>query len=416
MALDRTFSTIQSGLVTLGGKKPAAPFLERLRAGPVADKFFCIGALAGYLGMAGYGAHLWLAMNGQSGLPAGYGDMRQVHSSLQFFLFFAPFIVGFTIQAGPKLLGVSTPVPGFSLFILFLLLVGSIAKAVEPGSMIAGSMLCLAFVWVILFFSKTVVRNYATINTHALFFLTASQLGFCLACFAPYTVSGNALVLFWLAVVPALYAGGEQFVSSFLGGRRISGWGGVLLRFSYLLSALAAMVVLFWPSGLAWQLWTWSSLVSICVFLYSSSLWRLSSAQIRTPLGLAMCLSYLWALLGAMMLILDGMPFADLGLHTWATGWGVTAILAISSQVMGHLSGQPLYSDRTAIFVVLLWQLVPLGRGLFHWLPIGGFFSWVVLSAASVSLLIWVVQLIRAEYRIVRRQFSLRSGERLGSC
>ena len=79
---EANFSTAQPDLVQIGSRKKPAGLPEKLSAGPIAGHFFAVGAVAGFLGMAGYGVHLWFMLAGQMDVSENYLQMKHLRVHL----------------------------------------------------------------------------------------------------------------------------------------------------------------------------------------------------------------------------------------------------------------------------------------------------------------------------------------------
>lgn len=411
-----SISHSQPQLVQITSRKKPASFSERFSAGPIADKFFTVGAIAVFIGIAGLGTHLWLMLNGQMDTPTNYADLKFLHVLIQYYLFFAMFTLGFTIQAGPKLLGLTVnqrfPSPVILIVPTLLLLTGF--YWIDHTRHAAALGIFVTFAWILVIWIRLCRR--AALNQHAQFFLSHSLAGFALLPLLDLRIPADALVGFWIAVAPAIIGGSEQFIANFSGGARCSGRWGLLIRFLYASTSLYAFFSLQIQGAVYWRLWAAGVCTCFLLFAYATKAWKSIRSIFLTPLQFALAISQFWLLLAGALVLYYGDWALDSALHLMASGWGLILILAVSSQIMGHLSGRDVWSPRTGKILLIFWQLVPLGRGISFSGPYSSHFAWISTVIATVVLGIWAVQVIRAEVTILRRQLGLSQGEYLGSC
>ena len=76
----------------------------RLFGGPVVDLFIGAAVAFGVVGAVGIAAYLWLALHGFVDIPVRYTALRRAHFLLMTYLFFAPIVIGFLLQAAPRFL------------------------------------------------------------------------------------------------------------------------------------------------------------------------------------------------------------------------------------------------------------------------------------------------------------------------
>lgn len=101
---------------------------------------------------------------------------------------------------------------------------------------------------------------------------------------------------------------------------------------------------------------------------------------------MAFFFGYYWAVTAALLVLKDGAAAADRSNHLLTTGWITPLVVAISAQMLRSFKGSFALHPKLLARLLLLWQIVPLCRGL---LPPGT--APVVLgpvaSAAAILLL-----------------------------
>ena len=96
------------------------------------DKFFLLGAIAGLFGSLILGIYVWLMRSGLVLPDVRYHSLRSFHATMQFYLFLTPFILGFLLQSGSKLLELEKPLPRMTGIILPLTITGAIFMLFYP--------------------------------------------------------------------------------------------------------------------------------------------------------------------------------------------------------------------------------------------------------------------------------------------
>lgn len=384
---------------------PVHSKLGRLQLGPVVDKFFLTAYLAGLIGIAYLGIHLWMILNGLIPARASYLFMRQAHAEIQIFLFLGLFILGFMFQASPKLFGVPRTTSRWCLTVPALLLLG-VALRLWPIIDGADYVLLTAAMAAAAVFLSPVVGGPGMCLSDPLRGLAAiSLVG---AVVSPWIDIGEpvgALLVFWWAWGGFLFIGCQQFISGMLEGRKLAGRPGQFVAGLYLVSCIALAVAAWGPVrwGIAGTVFGALSLVVLLSFLWAAGAVGGLKKNWRSILGITFLLSFAWALAGSLML-LRGAVYVDLALHAWALGWATTLLVPISLRILSFLGEEPQPDARLVVSLVLLWQLVPLGRTLGHMLTPQ--MAWVVGIAASIVYIFWGAALLPRISKILRRQFS----------
>lgn len=402
-----TSALASSGLVQIRRSASSTSWWARAARGPVVDKFFVLGAVASYLGMAGFGMHLWLMLNGRMVASEHYLFFREYHAQIQLHLFFGLFVLGFLTQAGPKLFGVEGTKHGHMLLVPLLLVSGVVVqwwpwgKAFGHLVVASGYLVALRFLFVLARTSESPRR------IELIPMLTLSLTTFLVSPFANVSSPTFAALFFWLALAAPLFVASRQFVVGFLGGPKptpVDIIGGTAL---YLTSAVL-MLIAFVNEGWTWNLAGGGAVLTSLFFFTRFRLWQAPVGF--TPLALGMRAGYLWAVIGSAVLLWRGGEASDLVFHIWATGWGVTAVLMVSMQILGFLSGRAVLPDWAQLSLLAVWQLVPFGRGVLSPSALRQALSIPVSIAVTVVLTAWVGALLVTEWRMVRRQLDKTQG------
>jgi hypothetical protein len=398
-------------LVQLGGsgKRCPATWQERAASGPVADKFFAVGALFGFVGTAGYGLYLWLALNNILPLGLNYPELRYAHAVVQIYLFFGVFVLGFVSQAGGKMLGADLRFGKRPLLLLPVYVVGAfgILAHLSWGTYLVSAIFSLYAIYVAWSCFGTSTRpQQAILAVAGLSVLAISPF---LSLHSPI----SALLILWGGFGTMIFAAGGQFIQAFLGGRNLGGRGGYLFVLLHLGSI--AVLLLSPTSGLYYGCIL--SLAALVVYLMVTDARKWFASFYPNPLGLAFVCGYSWAIAAWVLQILTGYASADLTVHILATGWAAPLIFAVSAQVIGFLTGRDsLMPRRLWWWLLCSWQLVPFGRGTFQLFGLPSWFS-IIVAIVSLSVLIaWTGSLCRAEWKMLRLQSVLKKGEILKTC
>ena len=348
-------------LVQIGAKKKPSSLLEKISAGTIADKYFTVGALACFFGVAGFGAHMWLMLNGQQELTTKYIDFKTLHILIQYYLVFGVFILGFTIQAGAKLLGVPKKPPIILLFPLLLMIVGTTCWYIYSGFIHALLTVSASFLMVFFYILRLYFKSGGKARFFSTFLLSFGLLSFSITPYVDLTSPTVGPCIFWLAICPFILTASEQFISGILEGKRLGKEETKILLLLFSISSLVALSGLFYSE--MFRVLGCLSIVILSYYIYQVGLLRKSAILKFTPLSIAVAISFIWAYIGSVLLIFGGASQADSVFHIWTTGLGFTLILAVSCQVVGFLSGGDVLKKKQIIFLILFWQLVPNWKG-----------------------------------------------------
>lgn len=380
---------------------------ERLAAGPIGDKYFTVAALSAAVGIGFLGIHLWLMRAGTVPFEATYGQLRHLHAAIQLFLFFGLSILGFSLQSAPRFLGLRSPVPlWIKLLPLCLLVVSLLCRLAGAAPLFSACLSASAFLLVFLYLS--LAMRTATTRSLPFLYVMPALLAFAFESFQDSTQPLHALHLFWMAVGGPLFAFSQLFIGNLLGGERLSPKRAPVFLTLYLLSVVGSIACLYFPNLWLERLVSLNMGALITFFVWATRLFRVPGSE-HSHLALAFRCGFFWAWIGAFGLLFDPTQ-ADGWLHLWATGWATGILIAMSLHITGFLSGtHP--TARQVYPLVLVWQLVPIGRGLGNLVefPSAGHIA-VSVGAAGV-LLTWLVLLLRAEAKIHLRQFYVSEAE-----
>lgn len=364
-------------------------------------KFFIAGAIAAFIGGAVLGGYLWLALNGQVQTPESYGILRTLHAYIQTYLFFGLFITGFLLQTAPRLLRVAKP-PHRGFFAIIPTLFAAVAvRSVFPDVFGGKLFLSLPFLCTLFLIVSLTRKGAPEFRESYAWWVILSLLGLALSPFFPLERAENAHFFLWAGVAPVTFAAGQQFLFAFLGGTRLERGRNRILFGTYLAGAACLLFALRRP-----ELWhAAGSLLAVSLLLYL--IWTRTAGAFKTlksdPLAFAFMSGYGWAVAAALILAVQGSPALDSSLHLLTTGWLTPLIIAISSQVLRAIAGSFLLKPAHVYGLLLLWQAVPLGRGLRSVITVPAAFSPVLAVIMAIVLLPWLVSVASAAGAIVRR-------------
>ena len=365
------------------------------------DKFFALGLIIGFLSLAYLGIHLWMIRTGQMPPWHDYSWRRELHSYSALFAFLGVGILGFALQAGPRLLGVAiTPNPQL-LLIAFLPLIGTVVAFFTEYALLGRLLVSAAFfltavrtVYYLCYGERDALLAHGVFLLSALIFLGIGALH-------GVDIAAWGVAAFWGGVCGAVFAAWQQFLFVFLRAKKLSPRWAITVLLLYLSSACGGVVAVQLNASTIWQLSSLGVLATILLYLQATGSFAAFRRQGATAAGMAFGLAALWAIVGGVFL-LAGMNFADNALHAWATGWVVPLFYFVSSHIVAVHAGRTSLAERRSLIV--LWQLVPLGRaipGLPPW------FSWIVAVVATVLLTWWCFFVVRCASLALARQLAV---------
>ena len=373
-------------LVGIGDKAPTAK--------PPAPLFFFFGASAGFFGVAYIGVHLWLWRSGLFTPPASYAFQRYLHALIQLYLYFALFILGFLIQTGPRLFE-RNPFPRRIRFVLPAVMVASVAwAAIDPEVLLPRLLLSASFLIPLAhlapgFRSSLIARALALpIATCLLTFATGA--------FVDVSNPLIAVIMLWGGVGGAVFGAGQQFIAGPMRGVRLAGI--ARIAFSILFPGSIAAGVAASTNFSLWPLFGLLMACTMATFAGATQMYRIIPLLKTELLAPYFVMGFAWALI-AIGVLMAGPAYADASLHLFATGWGMALIFGIGTRIMSMATGGTLISLRTTLIFALLWQVVPLGRGLSAWLP--QWFAWITATVGGGVYSVWLGIIA---YRLIRKR------------
>lgn len=402
-----TNTSTESDIVRFPSKDSSSAF-ARGRLAFLVDKFFLVGALSSFFGGAGIGAHLWLMLNAQMPVAANYATLRVLHALIQTYLFFGLFILGFLFQTAPKILKVPIRLNFIFLFAIPLLSFGVYVATVWPERRIGAILIALPFFSAFLYVAYLTYRGSPQFRENYAWWVLLSLLGLSASSFFPVANPENAQMFIWSGVAPVTFAAGQQFLFAFLGGRRLEKVPNRVLFAVYLLTLGAMFGARSRGDASLWQLGGVLAFSSLTYYLMNTRILAAIPKLFRDPLAFAFLTGYMWALFATWTLAMYGPQALDGSFHMLTLGWLTPLIIAISSQVLRAIGGNFWLSPRMLTVLLIIWQLVPLGRGLRFLLPLPPSFSIVVITDVTVVLLAWLISIclsaVKIGYREIHRQ------------
>ncbi|MCB0358308.1 MAG: NnrS family protein, partial [Bdellovibrionales bacterium] len=381
--------------------RPVLSKAGRLATGPVVDKFFALGYLAGFFGILYLGIHLWMMLNGVIAVRPSYAVMKSLHAHLQVYSFLGVFICGFVFQAAPKLFEAGKTTSRWCLVVPGLFLAGSMLH-LHPTFSSLGRAVTAAGVTLTVVLLAPALRSRAVDPLR--FIASVSLTGAFIGAFLDLTDPLAALVAIWWGWGGLILIGSQQFISGLLQGKKLRGPAGWSTAGAYTISCAALAWAYFGPArwGLAGDIFAISATATLLLFIATTAMSRPVATAMRSPYGMLFTLAFAWALCGSGMLCISE-RYTDLALHAWTLGWATTLLLPITVRIILFLAELPQPSGATMLTLVLVWQFVPLGRSVAHFFSPE--MSVVVAVAATAAYVLWGVLLWRGILAVTKRQF-----------
>lgn len=375
-------------------------FIQKICEGPIADKCFYIAALGSVFGTTYLGAQLWMSRMGAIPSPDNFAELRELHIFHQFFFLFGMAIMGFALQSAPRFLNSGKQLsPFLRMGSLIMLIFSWFSLIVVRHEQLGSILLSVPFLLVATALVGGMYRAHRV--TPPLLLLVLSLTTFACGTSLPLADPTRAVTVFWLAVGAPVLGFSQIFISNLIGGKRLTKGDFVLFMSIFFATTSVAILHTITPSLITLRLFGLFS--SLLLFWYVSRTQLFNSKPIRFPsLVWAFRFGYCWALCGALRITLQPSS-VDAVFHIWATGWGFSLLLALTSHITGFLSGSDGYPNR-ALILVLLWQIVPFGRGCNDIFALPQVFSIIVSLTSLVVLGGWIALLTVSERRILLRQ------------
>lgn len=396
-------------LVGIGVRKPK-DFLSRFCVGFIADKFFVAGAFFSIIGIGWLGAHLWMRLRGVMPLTDNYATLRQLHVLIQIYLFFGTFILGFIAQAAGKLSGITTQASGKTLLWIPALASGVILWQLYPNAAWGKAIISLTFLSALAYLLTCLKQSKNPPIAVGSWLL----LGLLCFAFSPYINSqspNGALIIFWFSIFPIVIGVSQQFIAGFLNGNKISLRQSALLIALYLLASAASLTYFYASIPWAAHLWGILSVTLLATHCYLTEYWRAFGEVFKKPLPLSFISGFFWAFAGACNLAYFGALSLDMTLHLWAIGWASSLIIGVSLQILSYMCQTQGVWKKTTIAFLLCWQIVAFIRGTAHIISLPAIFHWILLSAATVTLLGWMSLLLYFEFKLLKKSALLRAND-----
>lgn len=396
-------AAVEPELVQLQKLGPS-PIASRRFSPSMVDKFFAAGALASFLGGAGIGAHLWLMQNGKMPVAWNYASLRSIHALVQTYLFLGLFILGFLLQSAPKVLKVKASARGISFMALPSLVVGILLFLHSPEGVTPRLFFAAPFFGTFLFIAFLTYRGREDLREIYSAWVLMGLLGLGMSPWFSVERPENAVVFLWSGVVPIVFAAGQQFLSAFLGGKRLGKWVNRLLFACYASALIFMLAARATENALLWHISGAFAFLTLLIYLSGTDAIKAASKLLVEPLAFAFVTGYFWALAAAAIIAWIGPSQLDSCFHLFVLGWLSTLIISVSSQVLRAISGTFLLSRRLVLILLIVWQLVPVGRGLRYLTQLPPGFSHAVLTAATIVLFPWVLAVFCSAAKIRRQE------------
>jgi len=352
--------------------------MQRTRI-PVFHRFWGAAILAGLLIGFPLGSWVWSVLNGIIGNANLYGELRDIHLTVQVFVFFGLFVAGFALQSGAHVLGGSPPKSEQVIWIYPLILLGVLLRCIPSGNVqVAGNVLITAGnLWLLFVMLRTALGGDKTrlVPIASLF-----VIGFLVLAAAPWldiSQASQGFFVIWSGIFLIVLGAGQQLIANVLSAKRFKPVGGMLFALTALASVVALGLTVF--TGLDLPQLT-GILMALTVISYVGLL-GVIPALIKTgftSLVIGFAFNFFWALTIAFALIFAD-PAWDAILHILALGSITTMIIAVGARVLGFFSGKAALSEGALTVLIVGWQLVPLFRG-------GG----QILDFRSVFFIFWL--------------------------
>ena len=365
---------------------------------PVVDRYFAFGAISSLVGSIYLGFYLWLIRSGFIGVTPNYPALSQSHFNIQLILYFGFFILGFVLQAVPKMLGLSYQPARQALLSIPLALLGIGSEIAGLGDYFFRGALFLAYALPCQALLRLIAKSSPERQQMLGPWVAISLLSFSIApLFNPTSPAGH-LVAILCAVCSLTLAAGRQFIAGFLGGAKVSLKANYLQLVFYLLTLITATLATVFEM----ELWSYSGLsllATIVVYINSTKLLQIQREMLlNNPLAVAFSAGVFWAVLASLNLFIYGAAALDVATHMIALGWVVPLILAISAQMLRAITGQFILSATAMRNILFFWQAVPICRTVVFYQSSSGM---VMLTGLVASVVIgaWSVAVINSTIR-----------------
>ena len=330
---------------------------------PVFHRFWGAAILAALFIGFPLGSWIWIVLNGIADNARFYVELRNIHLTVQVFVFFGLFVAGFALQSGAHVLGGSPPKSEQVIWIYPLILLGVVLRCISSDDVqIAGNVLITAGnLWLLFVMLRTALGGDKTrlVPIASLF-----AIGFIVLAAAPWldiSDASQAFFVLWSGIFLIVLAAGQQLIVNVLSAKRFGPTGGVIFVFTAIASVAALGLTVFADYNLSQEAGILMTLTVISYIYFLGIIPALIKTGF-TSLVIAFVCNFLWALVIAFSLALAD-PAWDAILHILALGSITTMIIAVAARVLGFFSGKVALSEGSLTFLIIAWQLVPLFRG-----------------------------------------------------
>lgn len=330
---------------------------------PVFHRFWGAAILAALFIGFPLGSWVWTVLHGIVDNASFYGELREIHLSVQVFLFFGLFVAGFALQSGAHVLGGSPPKSEQVIWIYPLILLGVLLRCIPTANIhLAGNVLITAGnVWLLFVMLRTALGGDKTrlIPIASLF-----VIGFSVLAAAPWLDISDAPIAFfvlWSGVFLIVLAAGQQLIANVLNAKRFGRMGGAIFVLNAIASVAALGLTVFTEVNLS-QVSGILMALTVISYIYFLGVIPAMIKTGFTSLVIAFACNFLWALVIAFSLALAD-PAWDAIVHILALGGITTMVIAVGARVLGFFSGKAALSEGSLTFLIIAWQLVPLFRG-----------------------------------------------------
>ena len=398
-------------------KQQKISFFEKLHRGPIVDKFFFIASIGTFFASSYLGVHMWLMVQSEITPWEHYQSLKELHAIIQIYIFFGLFITGFLFQAAPKVFEVKKTVSKKVLILPFLAVLGVIVSSEWFYPFIGRIILSIVFLLSIFSLLPIIwaarLDRKLSIGIPVLISLGALT-------FSPLLLSlsqpSSVVPVLWCVIAGATLGASQQFLAGFFDGKKMSAIPGFFFSLVFTCSCILLITSYLNQKNTGNALWSLSYVfckISILLYVYSSKSWKVLLKPLQSGLSFAIASGIIWALIGCYLLS-KGVLWLDLCIHAWALGWGLPLIMAVSLQIINHLSGLKLIKESYLLTMLIIWQVVPFFRSLYQQTP--AYVSWFVAVITCFILLIWIAALLKGITTIWLRQFQIRANETVVQC
>ncbi len=371
-------------LVQIGNSTSQAQY--KRRSPPAADLFFSTGIVAAIVGTSVLGSYLWLSRTGALPIPATYITLRQSHAFIQFYGFIGAFILGFLLQAGPVVFRTDKR-PQRGVAAVFGIYIAGVAVSLLGLREIGGTLVAASFLSGLILLLPLIIQASPETRKSIGFPCLVGIAGFAVTAFGKWEYAPFALFAFWTSVFPVVMGIAQQVMANLFQATILSGpIRAVILAMWFIAFALSWIYYYVSPQIFIWRCFALFTTSTIVLYIFGTKAYKTLSA--KEVYGFGFGVAWTWAIIGSLILFF-GPDVADFSLHIWGTGFAFTLIMNVSIRVIQAITNISVLSDRGVIWLLSIWQVVPLGRGILGiYAPLPQF-SWLVSCIASGVVLWW---------------------------